>query len=150
MRRLNKSSAALLDGKGYIYYNALIDLILVAAIMPLIVLFYLQTADYMEDLHAGRLEWRLFTADLQTYLTAVDSIELINEGSGVRVKQGISVYDIEHFGTVIRKQRFDKGHEIMLTDILICTFRIEGQILKVTAQLKNGTEERSEYAITGP
>lgn len=147
---MNKWSAAVSNDKGFMYFNALIDLILIAAIMPLIVLFYMQSANYMEDLHAGRLEWRLFSMDLQTYLTAVDSIELINEGSGFRVIQNVNEYDVEHYGTVIRKQKSNQGHEIMLTDIISCTFQIEGQVLKVTARLKNGTEERSEYAITGP
>ncbi|WP_033541923.1 ComGF family competence protein [Planococcus sp. CAU13] len=150
MRRVRVIFGGASSGSGFIYFNALMDLVLVASVMPLIILFYMQSAVYLEDLDAGKLEWRLFTADLQNYLTAVDSIELINEGSGFRVTRDIDEYDIELFGTVIRKQRFNKGHEIMLTDIITCTFRIDGQLLKVTAQLKNGTEERTEYAITRP
>lgn len=135
---------------GFIYFDALIDLILVAAIMPLIILFYLYTAEYMADLDAGEVEWRLFTAEMQSYLTNVDAIEIINDGKGFRVVQGVNEYDIEVYGTFIRKQRLFQGHEIMLTGISKCTFSIEGRRLTIYAIRSNGKEERAEYAITGP
>ncbi|MCM3611251.1 ComGF family competence protein [Planococcus sp. MERTA32b] len=135
---------------GFIYFDALIDLVLVAAIMPLIILFYLYTAEFMEDLDPGEVEWRLFTADMQSYLTDVDAIEIINDGKGFRVVQGVNEYDIEVYGTFIRKQRLGQGHEIMVTGISSCTFSIVGKTLKVSAIRSNGKEERSDYAITGP
>lgn len=135
---------------GFIYFNALLDLVLVAAVMPLIVLFYMYSTSYMEDLDAGKMEWRLFAAELQSYLTAVDSIQVINEGTGFKVIQAGIEYDIEVYNSLIRKQKFNKGHEIMVTEIISCTFSIEGQVLKINAIRSNGTEERSEYAITGP
>lgn len=135
---------------GYIYYNALLDLVLLASLMPLIVLFYLHAANYMEDLDSGKIEWRLFAADLQTYLTAVDSIQTINGGTGFRVTQQSNEYDIELSGNVIRKQKFKEGHEIMLTDVVSCTFQIDGRVLRITALRSSGIEERSEYAITSP
>lgn len=136
--------------RGFVYLNVLLDLILVAALMPLIVLFYLYTANYMEDLEAGRIEWRLFSSELQSYLSSVDSIRIINEGTGFKVVQNNEEYDIEQYGSFIRKQRFILGHEIMMTGIKNCTFSLEGNILKINVLLLNGSEERSEYAITGP
>lgn len=138
------------EERGFIYFNALLDLVLVAAVMPLIILFYLFAAGYMEDLEAGRIEWRLFTADLQSYLTAVESVQAINGGTGLRVVQNAVEYDIEVYGSVIRKQKFNQGHEIMMTGVSKCSFIVEGDVLRITAQLLNGSEERSEYAITGP
>ncbi len=135
---------------GFIYFDALIDLVLVAAILPLIILFYLYTANYMEDLDAEEMEWRLFTAEMQNYLTDIESIEIIKDGMGFRVSQAGEEYDIEVYSSVIRKQKFDQGHEIMVTGISKCHFSIEGQVLKISAIRSNGTEERSEYAITGP
>lgn len=150
MRRVKGISAPISEERGFIYFNALLDLVLVAAIMPLIILFYLYTANYMEDLEAGKIEWRLFTADLQNYLTAVDSIQTIKEGTGFRVVQNGVEYDVEVYGSVIRKQKFDQGHEIMMTGIKNCRFVVEGDVLTITALFLNGSEERSEYAITGP
>ena len=135
---------------GFIYFDALMDLILVAAIMPLIVLFYLYTTEYMKDLDAGEMEWRLFAAEMQNYLTGIDSIEVINGGTGFRVIQAGVEYDIEIYGSILRKQKFNQGHEIMLTGISGCTFSIEEETLKISAVRSNGKEESSEYAITGP
>lgn len=135
---------------GYIYFNALLDLVLLASLMPLIVLFYLQAANYMADLDSGNIEWRLFTADLQTYLTGVDSIQIINEGTGFRVTQQTNEYDVEVSGNVIRKQKSKEGHEIMLTGVVSCTFQIDGRILKITVLRSSGKKEKSEYAITSP
>lgn len=149
MLRIKLKSAETGSEGGFIYFNALLDLVLAAAVMPLIVLFYMYSASYMEDLDAGEMEWRLFAAELQSYLTAVDSIQIINGGTGIRVIQAGTEYDIEVYNSLIRKQKFNEGHEIMVTDIIRCNFSIEGQVLKITAMRSNGTEERSEYAITG-
>lgn len=150
MHRVKSKSEKAGSEGGFIYFNALLDLVLVAAVMPLIVVFYIYSGSYMEDLDAGEMEWRLFAAELQSYLTAVDSIEIINGGTGFRVIQAGTEYDIEIYSSLIRKQKFNEGHEIMVTDIIKCNFSIEGQVLKITAIRSNGTEERSEYAITSP
>lgn len=135
---------------GFIYFDALIDLVLTAAILPLIVLFYLYTTEYMKDLDAGEMEWRLFTAEMQSYLTDIDTIEIINDGTGFRVSRGADQYDIEAYSSLIRKQSFGLGHEIMVTGISKCHFSIEGKTLKISVIRSNGKEESSEYAITGP
>lgn len=150
MRRVKKYQFANGDENGLIYANALLDLVLVASLMPLIILFYLYSINFMEDLDAGRLEWRLFTADLQSYLAGVESVQGINGGTGIRIRQNGVEYDIEVYGNLIRKQKFNQGHEIMMTDVSTCGFIVEGNVLKITALLLNGTEEKSEYAITGP
>ncbi|WP_422123165.1 competence type IV pilus minor pilin ComGF [Planococcus sp. X10-3] len=149
MRRVTKQRIAA-DERGVVYYNVLLDLILVATLLPLIVIFYLYTANYMEDMEAGNIEWRLFSAEVQSYLSSVDAVQIINDGTGFRVFRGVEEYDIELYGSFIRKQKFDKGHEIMMTGLSHCSFSLEGDVLKITALLLNGSEERYEYAITGP
>lgn len=149
MHRVKPIFSKIFKEGGFIFSNALIDLMLVAAIMPLIIIFYMYASNYMEDLDAQKIEWRLFTVELQGYLTDVDSIQIINAGTGFRViKEGME-YDIEVYSSLIRKQKFNQGHEIMLTGISKCKFSIEGQVLKIIAFRSNGTEERSEYVITG-
>lgn len=135
---------------GFVYLNALLDLILLATLMPLIVLFYMFSSNYSEDLGPGNLEWQLFSAELQTYLTDADSLLIIKGGTGFRVMQRGVEYNIEQYGNFIRKQKSNLGHEIMLTQIRSCSFQIEGDVLKISVLLLNGAEERSEYAITGP
>lgn len=150
MHRVKAGSSGFRSKAGFIYFDVLIDLVLIAAIMPLIILFYLYTAVYMEDLDAGEMEWRLFTAEMQSYLTDIDTIKIINGGTGFRVIQADVEYDIEVYSSLIRKQKFNQGHEIMVTGISKCHFSIEGKILKISVIRSNGKEERSEYAITGP
>lgn len=149
MLRVNKPRI-LFDQQGFVYYNVLLDLILMAVLMPLIILFYLYSTSYMEDMEAGRMEWRLFSTDVQSYLSSVDSIQIINGGTGFRVVQQSVEYDIELYGSYIRKQKFNQGHEIMMTGISNCSFTVEDDVLIIAALLLNGTEERSEYVITGP
>ncbi|MFD1030711.1 competence type IV pilus minor pilin ComGF [Metaplanococcus flavidus] len=149
MRRVT-SRQTLSTQQGYVYYNVLLDLLLVAALMPLIILFYMYTANYMEDLEAGKIEWRLFSTELQAYLHSVDSIQITHGNTGLRVVQAGVEYDIEVYGSFIRKQKFNQGHEIMMTGISQCSFQLEGDVLKITAVLLSGSEERYEYAITGP
>lgn len=137
------------EEKGFVYYNALLDLVLVALLMPLIVLFYLYTAEYTKDLDGGKLEWRLFTSELQSYLSDVEDSQIINGATGLRIVQHGNEYDIEVYGSVIRKQKFNQGHEIMMTGVIKCNFVIEGDRLKVIALLTNGSEEHAEYLIAG-
>lgn len=150
MCRVKKTSAEISKEQGFVYVNALLDLLLMATLMPLIILFYLYSADYMERMESGGIEWRLFTADLQSYLTATDSVRVINGGTGLRIVRYGVEYDIEVYGTYIRKQKFNQGHEIMMTGISRCDFSVAGDVLHITALLSNGSEERSEYAITSP
>ncbi|TAA70668.1 ComGF family competence protein [Planococcus salinarum] len=150
MRRVKKGTAETSKEQGFVYYNALLDLLLLATLMPLIILFYLYSAEYMKSMESGQIEWRLFTADLQSYLAATDSVRIINEGTGLRIVRNGVEYDIEVYGTYIRKQKYNQGHEIMMTGISRCSFSVEGDVLHITALLSNGLEERAEYAITSP
>jgi competence protein ComGF len=142
--------ALIFSGRGFIFFDALLDLLLIALFMPLIILFYLFTTSYMENLHAGEIEWRLFLTDMQNYLTDVESIQVINGGTGFRVRQAGTEYDVELYSNLIRKQKFNQGHEVMMTGITKCNFSIEGKILTIMATRSTGKEERSEYVITGP
>ncbi|RNF41062.1 ComGF family competence protein [Planococcus salinus] len=140
----------LLDNRGYMLLQSLLDLALLLTLLPLIVLFFLFALSFSQDLDSQHLEWQLFTIDFQTYLYEVDSIELINDGGGIRVMHQGTEYDIESYGTFIRKQKFRLGHEIMLTEIDHCFFEIKERRLFITAHLSSGITKRAEYVITPP
>lgn len=139
-----------MEENGFVFLNSLFDLLLLLTILPLIVLFFSFAISFSKELDSRQLEWQLFTADLQTYLEGVDSIELLDKGSGVRITQKGEVYDIEKYGNVIRKQKFYQGHEIMLTRLDTCFFQIEGTSLLVSVKFSNGTSEQAEYVFTHP
>lgn len=139
-----------LDEKGFSFLTSLFDLLVLMTMLPLIVLFYGFAVSFTEDLDPHRLEWQLFTSDLQGYLNRSDSLEIINEGSGVRIVQMGEEYEIEMYTDMIRKQKERKGHEVMLTRIRHCSFSLEGDNLKIKVEFSTGTLEEAEYVFTRP
>lgn len=136
------------DERGYMLLNSLFDLTLLLTLLPLIVLFFVFIRSFSEDTNFRHSEWQLFVADFQTYLTEVDSIEVINNGGGIRIMQYDTEYDIESYQTLIRKQKFRLGHEIMLTGLDHCSFKIEGKRLFIHAEFSNGVTKQAEYVFT--
>lgn len=139
-----------LDEKGFSFLTSLFDLLVLMTMLPLIVLFYGFAVSFTADLDPHQLEWQLFTSDLQGYLNNSDSLEIITEGSGVRIVQMGEEYDIEMYTDMIRKQKGRKGHEVMLTRIRSCSFSLEGDHLKIKTEFSTGTLEEAEYVFTRP
>lgn len=139
-----------LNDKGFVFMHTLFDLLLMMIFLPLIVLFFSFMVSFSKDTEAYLLEWQLFTAEFQSYLTAVDSLVLINEGKGIRIVRGADEYDIELYSNMVRKQRFNKGHEVMLTNIKNCRFEIRGNRILLHVQFLHGPDEEVEYVYTHP
>ena len=139
-----------LDEKGFSFLTSLFDLLVLMTMLPLIVLFYGFAVSFTEDLDPHQLEWQLFASDLQGYLNNSESLEIINDGSGVRIVQMEEEYDIEMYTDMIRKQKDRKGHEVMLTRIRSCSFSLEGDNLKIKTEFSTGTLKEAEYVFTRP
>lgn len=135
---------------GFTLLNALLELMILLIFLPLIVLFFAFMIHFSAETDAQAAEWHLFAADFQSYLSNIDSVEIINNGGGVRIVRGTEEYDIEIYDRYLRKQKFGQGHEIMLTDVKTCRFTLDGPLLTVRAELSNGTVEEAEYAFTHP
>ncbi|UJF28321.1 competence type IV pilus minor pilin ComGF [Planococcus sp. 107-1] len=133
---------------GFTFLGSLFELIILMAFLPLIVIFFSLMIAFEKETDAGNAEWHLFSYELQSYLTKVDSIEVINNGSGIRVIQDEVEYDIELYGNLIRKQKFRQGHEVMATKLDSCSFQIEGTILTIFAEFANGRSMEAEYVYT--
>lgn len=141
---------ARLDEKGFSFLTSIFDLLVLMTILPLIVLFFGFAKEFTEDLDAHQAEWQLFAVDFQGYLKDVESIEIINGGSGIRVIQLGEEYDIELYTDMIRKQKSRRGHEVMLTRVRLCSFSLEGTVLKVRTEFATGFIEEAEYVFTQP
>lgn len=139
-----------LGERGFTLLNALLELMALMIFLPLIVLFFGFMAHFSSETDAQLAEWHLFAADFQGYLTEIDSIEIINNGGGVRIVRGAEEFDIEMYDRFLRKQKFRQGHEIMLTDVRDCRFMLNGPLLSVRAELYNGTVEEAEFVFTHP
>jgi competence protein ComGF len=139
-----------LDEKGFAFISSLMDLLVLLLLLPLIVLFFHFALSFSESLDPKQLEWQLFTEDLRTYLHGIDSIEVINNGGGIRIIQNGEEFDIESYPQLIRKQKFRQGHESMLTGVESCSFLVSGTKLTVQAKFSNGLAEEAEYVLTPP
>ena len=143
MRRLN-----LKGQEGFTFLTSLFDLMVLLTLLPLIALFFGYFASASMGMDAKHLEWQLFNVELPHYLNDVESIEVINNGGGVRMVQSGIEYDIEIYAKLIRKQKFRQGHEIMLTGIETCQFSISGSKLTVEVEFSNGIRKKSEYVFS--
>lgn len=143
MRRINR-----LDERGYSFITSIFDMLVLLTMLPLIVLFYSFALSFTEDLDPHRVEWQLFAIDLQSYLNNSDSLEIIGGGSGIRVVQMEEEFDIELYTDMIRKQKDQKGHEVMLTRVRLCHFSLAGNTLKVRTEFTTGSLEEAEYVFT--
>ncbi|MCP2034939.1 competence protein ComGF [Planomicrobium sp. HSC-17F08] len=145
MHRMNR-----LDEKGFVFLNSLLELSILMIFLPIIVLFFGFMVSFSKETHAKHMEWQLFSVELQSYLAGSDSIEIINNGGGIRTIQQSLEFDIELYDHSVRKQKFKQGHEIMLTGIKNCRFGMNGPKLTVRAEFSNGAIEEAEYVVTPP
>lgn len=139
-----------LDDNGFTFLGSLFELMILMAFLPLIAVFFSLMISFEKETDAGNAEWHLFSYELQTYLTKIDSIEIINNGSGIRILQQDVEYDIELYGSLIRKQKFRQGHEVMATKIKQSAFQLEGTNLKLLVEFANGRSVEAEYVYTYP
>ena len=139
-----------MDEKGFVFLNSLLELSILMIFLPIVVLFFGFMVSFSKETHAKHTEWQLFSIELQSYLAGSDSIEIINNGAGVRTVQQSVEYDIELYDHSVRKQKFRQGHEIMLTGIKNCRFEMHGPKLTVRTEFSNGAIEEAEYVVTPP
>lgn len=137
-----------LGERGFTLLNVLLELLILLFFLPLVVLLFSFMIHFSAETDHQTAEWHLFTADFQSYLSEVESVEIINNGGGVRIIRQAEEIDIELYDRYIRKQKFRQGHEIMLTNIKNCRFLIAGTSLTMRAELDNGAIEEAEYVFT--
>ncbi|MGB6406166.1 MAG: competence type IV pilus minor pilin ComGF [Planococcus donghaensis] len=130
--------------------TSIFDVMVLMTLLPLIVLFFSFAIQFKQDVDPHRAEWQLFVIDLQSYLHRSDTIEVINGGSGIRVVQRGEEFDIELYTNMMRKQKSQKGHEVMLTRVSQCSFSLDGNKVKIRIKFTTGNIEEAEYVFTKP
>ncbi len=136
------------DEKGFAFLGSLVDLLALMLLLPLAAIFFSFALQFSESLDPKRLEWQLFSGELKAYLQDVDSIKEIDNGRGIRLIRKGEEFDIESYPQLVRKQKFQQGHELMLTGVESCSFRIEGSTLTLKTKFLNGLTEEAEYVFT--
>ncbi|MGM0898155.1 MAG: competence type IV pilus minor pilin ComGF [Bacillota bacterium] len=145
MHRVNLRSSA-----GFTFLDSLLELLALSIMLPLAAMFYLFSSQFLVDLDSGATEFRLFALELQQYLDGSEQVYITRDGKGMRIVQGTVVYDIELYGTVIRKRKDQLGHEIMLTDVANNYFEVKGKRLYIQLEFRSGAVEEVEYALLFP
>ncbi len=137
-----------INEKGFTFLTAIFDLFVLLLMLQLMALFYGTVVNFAADLDPHRAEWQLFAVDLQSYLHNSQTIEIINEGNGIRVHQKGEEFDIELYANMVRKQKSRKGHEVMLTQVKTSQFSLQGTNLKIRTEFSTGAIEEVEYVFT--
>ncbi|WP_211654020.1 competence type IV pilus minor pilin ComGF [Planococcus alpniumensis] len=145
MHRVNIRSS-----KGFTFLDSLLELLALSIMLPLVAMFYLFSSQFLMDLDSGATEFRLFALELQQYLDGSEQIYIMRDGKGVRIVREGVVYDIELYGSVVRKRKDQLGHEIMLTDVKNSIFQLEGKRLTIQLEFQSGAKEEADYALSLP
>ncbi len=132
---------------GFTLLDSLLAILALSIMLPLAAMFYGFSSHYLVDLDSSATEYRLFSLELQQYLDDSKQISIMRDGKGVRIVQGAIVYDIELYGTVVRKRKDQQGHEIMLTDVKGGEFQLAGERLTIQLEFHSGAKEEADYAL---
>ncbi|ALS74182.1 hypothetical protein AUC31_02425 [Planococcus rifietoensis] len=143
MHRVNIRSS-----NGFTFLDSLLELLALSIMLPLAAMFYLFSSHMLVDLDSGATEFRLFALELQQYLDGSEQIYIMRDGKGVRIIREGVVYDIELYGSVVRKRKDQLGHEIMLTDVKNSFFQLEGKRLTILLEFQSGAKEEADYALS--
>lgn len=138
------------EERGFTFMDSLLDIAALSLVLPLAAMFYLYSMQLVADLDSSATEFRLFTLELQQYVTGSNQISVTSNGQALRIYQAGVVYDIEMYGAVVRKRKDQLGHEIMLTDVAAGNFGIDGKKLTIFMQFKSGATEEVEYELSIP
>ncbi|MFC4712000.1 competence type IV pilus minor pilin ComGF [Planococcus dechangensis] len=136
--------------RGFTFVDSLLDIAALSLVLPLAAMFYLYSMQFNTDLDSSATEFRLFTLELQQYVIGSDQVAITRSGQGLRIYRAGVIYDIEMYGTVVRKRKDQLGHEIMLTEVTAGNFAIEKKTLRISMQFKKGTAEEVEYELPLP
>lgn len=145
MHRVNIRSS-----KGFTFLDSLLELLALSIMLPLAAMFYLFSSQFLVDLDSSATEFRLFALELQQYLDGSEQIYIMRDGKGLRIVREGVVYDIELYGSVVRKRKDQLGHEIMLTDVKNSFFQLKGKRLTIQLEFHSGAKEEADYALALP
>lgn len=134
---------------GYTLIEHLLQLLILSVFLQLIITFFYWKAPLEEQYKDLTLrEWELFSAELQSQLSNITHIEVLESGRGIRFKNNRGVIDIEQSTHLIRKQVDRLGFTPLLTNIKSSYFTIEGNTVHLDVTWVNGIR-RERWLVIG-
>lgn len=138
------------DESGYTLLESLFQLVIAAAFLHLIVLFLMYKESAQHQLTDSQTtEWELFMVDLQMDLSAVQLIDVNENGTilTVYMKDAEENKEYSSVGGVVRRRVGNQGHVPLLTQVQSLRFTDEGHLIAVSVTLQDGTERIRRVAV---
>lgn len=144
MRKLLKC----FDERGYTFIESLFQLIILAILVQLFLLFFLWKAP-IENQYTkmAATDWELFAVDMQRLLTDVQQIQVYPTGRGITFSNKRGIIDVEQGAGVIRKKVYGQGHVPVLTNVRSVIFYLDGSTLFADVTLLDGSRKERGFAI---
>ncbi|WP_203246923.1 competence type IV pilus minor pilin ComGF [Sporosarcina beigongshangi] len=136
------------DERGYTLLESIFQLLIMALFIHLFILFFFWK-DPVEQQYANysKMQWELFSAELQQLLTEVSEIQLLNGGKVIHFRNHHGSVDIEQSGSVIRKRVTGDGHIPLLTDVRSVVFSLDSTTLTIAVTTVEGTVKVRRFAV---
>ncbi|MBB4825710.1 competence protein ComGF [Sporosarcina luteola] len=133
---------------GYTLLESLFQLAITVTFLHLFVLFFFWKHSIERQFGSiTSTEWELFTAELQTALSEVESVELAMGGRALLFVNERGMHTISRSGTVIRKTVDSKGHVPLFTNSQSIHFSLEGNMLRMLVMTTDEKIKERRFAI---
>ncbi|QTD41704.1 competence type IV pilus minor pilin ComGF [Sporosarcina sp. Te-1] len=133
---------------GYTLLESLFQLAIMVAFLHLIILFFYWKYTIERQIGSNSsTEWELFTAELQTSLSQVNSIELEMDGRALLFRNERGMHTISQSGSVIRKTVDSKGHVPLFTNSQSVLFSIEGEMVRMKVVTVDEKIKERRFAV---
>lgn len=137
-----------LNDHGYTFVESILQLVIFALFAEVFVLIALWTGHFQSTtLTKEHTEWELFVNDLLHYIAVSESVEVINNGQGVRITQQEQKVEVEKYDKMIRKRVDGLGHEPMLMGVKKVEFYLQQEKLLMKVELLNGLQKEREIIV---
>ncbi|WP_075618073.1 competence type IV pilus minor pilin ComGF [Paenisporosarcina indica] len=137
-----------LTNRGYTLVDAIIQLVVLLLFSQLLMFYYVWFNQIENNfVLTEEIEWEMFALDMESYLSSVTTLEEQEDRTGIRFTKDGQEFDIECSSTVIRKQKFRLGHEIMLTGIKLCKLEVLQDQVVVQVEFSNGGKEVRTFEV---
>lgn len=133
--------------KGFSLIESIFQLMIFAAFIQLVVLFFYWKIPIEDQYSASHAVWEMFVADIQDELVHVQKIEVQKNGQGIQFTTERGRINIGRNQNVIRKTVDGTGHVPFLTEVSEVQFTLEESNLVISAILIDGTRKERDFQV---
>ena len=137
-----------MNEKAYTLIEALFQVVVFTVLSHIFILIMLWYAEMKTTMFAvEQSNWELFVYDINTYFLDVLSFEVSDKHDKITFETPGSLYSIEYYQTIIRKQVNHQGHEPLLIGVRTCKFDYQNGELTIAVEFLNGIKKERTYYV---